>query len=103
MEQDEAQKLALESGIRVCGVLPRNFVMPNMFVELVDRIYNWLIKAQHLNTKDMQPMTLEDKIALIAGLTAEIKAVLDAPLKDQASSNASGGSNPPGPGQPGQP
>jgi hypothetical protein len=44
MEHDEAQKLALESAIRVVGVLPRNFITPEMFVQLVDRIYQWLIE-----------------------------------------------------------
>jgi hypothetical protein len=44
MEHEEAQKLALESAIRVVGVLPRNFVTDEMFVKLVDAIYQWLIK-----------------------------------------------------------
>jgi hypothetical protein len=44
MEKDEAQRLALESAIRVVGVLPRNFITPEMFVKLVDHIFEWLMK-----------------------------------------------------------
>lgn len=44
MEKEEAKKLALESAIRVTGVLPGNIPDSKSFVDLLESIYQWLIE-----------------------------------------------------------